>query len=171
MAIVNNSLTRGGFTEEWKTACIKLLIIKVTIELTSTSYRPVSNLKFLSKVVECCMFSQFNEHCTLHRLFLSHQSPYRANHSCETSLLKLCNDALWRMECKEVTALVIIDLSAAFDSVDHDILLSVLNNQFGISSYALSWFDTYLCPRQIDVNVESHKSSNKPFNFSVPQQS
>ena len=103
-AFVNISLTTGDFTEEWKTACIKLLNKKITMELVSTSYRPVSNLKFLSKLVGCCMLSHFNEHCTLHRLFLSYQSAYRANH-----LLKLCNDALQRMESKEVTALVIMD--------------------------------------------------------------
>ena len=73
------------------------------------------------------------------------------------------------MTSKEFTALVVMDLSAAFDTVDHDILLSVLCNHFGITSNALSWFDTNLCPRQFYVNVEGHKSSNRPFNFSVPQ--
>ena len=62
-----------------------------------------------------------------------------------------------------------MDLSVAFDTVDHDILLSVLHNQFNITSNALSWFNTYLCPRQFYVNVESHKSSNKPLDFSVPK--
>ena len=72
--IVNIPLTRGYFTVEWKTACIKLLIKNITMELVSTSYRPVSDLKFLSKVVECCMLSQFNKHCTLHSLLPSYQS-------------------------------------------------------------------------------------------------
>ena len=89
-AIINISLTRSGFTEEWKTAYIKLLIKR---SLVSTSYRPVSTLKFLSKVVESCMLSQFNKHCTLHRLLPSYQSAYRANYSRENSLLKLCNNA------------------------------------------------------------------------------
>ena len=139
------------------------------MELVSTSYRSAGNLKFLSKVMECFMLSQFNEHCTFHRLLPSYQSAYRANYSCETSLLKLCNDALQRMKSKDITILVIMDLSATFDTVDHDILLTVLHDHFGITSYALSWFDTYLNPRQIYVNVECHKSSNKPLNFSVPK--
>ena len=65
------------------------------------------------------------------------------------------------MESKEVTALVIMDLSADFDTVYHDILLSVLHNQFGITSNALSWFDTYLHPRQFYVHVEviSHQTN------------
>ena len=73
------------------------------------------------------------------------------------------------MESKEVTALVIMDLSAAFDTVDHDILLTVLLNHFSITSNGLSWFDTYFHLRQFYVNVEAHKSSNTPLNFSVPQ--
>ena len=74
------------------------------------------------------MLSQFNKQCTLHSLLLSYQSAYRVNHGCETSRLKLCNDALWRMESKEVTALVVINFHTAFDIVDHDILLTVLCN-------------------------------------------
>ena len=66
------------------------------------------------------------------------------------------------MESKEVTAVVIMDLSAACDTVDHVILLTVLCNHFGITSNALSLFDTYLCLRQFYVNDEGHKSSNKP---------
>ena len=140
--IVNISLTRGNFTEEWKTAHNKPVIEKITMELVSISYRPVSNLKFLSRMVECCMLSEFNEHCTLHSLLLSYQSAYRAKHICETLLLKLCNDALWRMESKEDNAFVIMDLSSVFDTVDHDILLTGLCNHSSITINAPSWFDT-----------------------------
>ena len=69
MVVVNISLTTGDFIEELKTVIIKLPIKNVTMEPVSTSYRPVSNIKFLSKVVECCMLSQFDERYTLHRLF------------------------------------------------------------------------------------------------------
>ena len=62
-----------------------------------------------------------------------YQSAYRANQSCETVKLKLMNDSLWAMENKYVTAMVTIDLSAAFNTVDHDILLNTLNCKFGIS--------------------------------------
>ena len=115
------------------------------------------------------MLGQLNKHCALHRFLPSYQYACRTNHNCETLLLKLCNNAIWRMESKEVTALVVIDLSEAFDTIDHDTLLTVLCNHFGITSNALSWFDTYLSPRQFYVNGEGHKSSNKPLNFSVPQ--
>ena len=73
------------------------------------------------------------------------------------------------MERQEVTALIAIDLSAAFDTVDHDVLLSVLNKRFGIGGQALSWFDTYLRPRRCKVNVGSAYSEIKDLGFSVPQ--
>ena len=60
-----------------------------------------------------------------------------------------------------------MNFSAAFDTLDHDMLLSVFHIQFCIASNALFWFDTYLCPRQFHVNVEGHKSSKKPLDFSL----
>ena len=65
------------------------------------------------------MLSQFNSHCKLIGLIPTYQSAYRAFHSCETSLINICNEALWSMEYKKVTALVVMDLSVAFDTVDH----------------------------------------------------
>ena len=64
--------------------------------------------------------------------------------SCETALLKLTDDLLWAMEHQEVTPLVAIDLSATFDTVDHDMLLSILSKKFGVVNKALKWFDAYL---------------------------
>ena len=72
-------------------------------------------------------------------------------------------------EKQEVTALMAIDLSAAFDTVDHDIMLTVLNNCFGINGTALKWCESYLRPRFCKVNVGSEYSENKKLDFSVPQ--
>ena len=66
------------------------------------------------------------------------------NHSCETSLLRLVNDSLWVMGQQQATILVIMDLSAAFDMVHHDILLSVQNRRFGFQGNILNWVETYL---------------------------
>ena len=73
------------------------------------------------------------------------------------------------MESKEVTTLVVIDLSVAFDTVGHDILMSVLCNHFTITSNAFSWLDAYLHPRQSYVNVEGHKSSTQTPQLLIPQ--
>ena len=80
----------------------------------------------MSKLVEKCMLEQLNEHCALHHPLPDYQSAYQQHFSCETALVRLCSDILWAMEQKKVTPLVPVDLSAAFDTVDHDILLSVL---------------------------------------------
>ena len=81
----------------------------------------------------------------------------------------MMDDILWAMENQRITAVVAIDLSAAFDTVDHDILLSVLSRKFGIQDTALRSVDSYLRPRNIKVNVGTDYSSVRPIEFSVPQ--
>ena len=76
------------------------------------------------QVVEKITLNQFTQHCEDHHLLPDYQSTYRKHHSCETSLIKLVNDLLWAMEKQEVTAMTVLDLSAAFDTVDHDLLLA-----------------------------------------------
>ena len=87
----------------------------------------------------------------------------------ETSLIKLVNDILWAMERQEVTALTALHLSAVFDTVGHEILIEVLEHQFGITNLALSWFKTYLYPRKFIVDVDGHHSREIDLKFSVPQ--
>ena len=86
------------------------------------------------------------------------QSSYKASHSCETLLLKLVNDILWNMESKEITNLVMCDLSGAFDSVDHSILLQLLKDKFGVFGSALCWFESYLHQRSFKVCVNNQYS-------------
>ena len=76
---------------------------------------------------------------------------------------------LWAMERKNVTAMVVMDLSAAFHTVDHDILQSVLENKFGIKDVALRWFESYLRPRSCKVSISSAYSAEKQLPFSVPR--
>ena len=138
------------------------------LELIPKNYRPVSNLPFLSKVFEQCVLARFNKHCDNYSLLPDYQSAYRPNHSCKTSLLKIINDMLWAMERKNVTAMVVMDLSAAFDTVDHNILLSILENKFGIKDVALRWFESYLRPRSCKVSISPAYSAEKQLPFSMP---
>ena len=78
------------------------------------------------------MLLQISWHCQEYNLQLDYQSEYREHFSCETAILRVTNDLLWAMEDQSVTSLVALVLSAAFDTVDHDILLSILSNKFGI---------------------------------------
>ena len=167
--IVNVSLKNGSFANAWKTATVRPLLKKPDLDLVPKNYRPVSNLSFISKVVEKAMLQQFNAHCEANLLMPDYQSAYRTNYSCETAITRLVNDILWAMENQNVAALSAIDLSAAFDTVDHNILLEVLKVKFGISGTALDWFNNYLRPRYCKVNVGCEYSSPKELYFSVPQ--
>ena len=167
--IINLSLSEGIFADSWKLAVVRPTIKKLGQELHCANYRPVSNLPFLSKVLEKAALVQFMEYSNCNGLLPDYQSAYRANFSCETALVKLMNDLLWSMEHQQITALMAIDLSAAFDTVDHEVLLSVLKVKFGISESALKWFDTYLHPRSCKVNIGATYSEAQELTFSVPQ--
>ena len=143
---------------EWKTATIRLLLKKLGLTLVHSNYWPGSNLPFLSKVVEKVVLPQFRKHCDNHRMIPDYQSAYCANYSCETALLKIMNDILWAMERQDITALIAIDLSAAFSTVNHNILIEVLHRRFGVTETALEWFTSYLRPQFCRVNVNNFYS-------------
>ena len=129
----------------------------------------MSNVTFMSRLIERCMLKQLNRHNEQHQLMPSYHSAYLQHHSCETSLLKLTSDILWSMEDQNITAVLALDLSAAFDTTDHNILLQVLKNQYGIDGKALDWYNSYLHPRSCVVQVKGSKSTLQLLEFSVPQ--
>ena len=130
--IVNLSLDRGVFSEDWKTAILRPLLKKSGLDPIDSNYRPISNLSFISKLVEWALINQFNTHCDLNGITPIHQSAYKQLHSCKTAMIKIVNDTLWAMEQKNITILVIIDLNVALDTVDHKVLLEVLHKCFGV---------------------------------------
>ena len=98
----------------------------------------MSNLSFLSKSLEKVVLRQLSNHLLTNYLFYSHQSAYRAGHSTETALLKIVNDLLSALDEEKVSLLSLLDLSAAFDTTDHSILLSRLSYSFDISDTVLA---------------------------------
>ena len=94
-----------------------------------------------------CLFSMFTSHANLYSLFPAQQSAYRHFHSTETALLKMHNDLVRAVDDCRVSQLVLLDLSATFDTVDHQILLCVLSDHFDISGTAFNWFQSYLSTR------------------------
>ena len=92
--IVNLSLTEGQFCMAWKTAVVKPLLKKAGLDFISKNYRPVSNLCFLSKLVQRCMLHQLLIHCNENNLLPDFQSVYHQNYSNKTSVIKLCSDIL-----------------------------------------------------------------------------
>ena len=169
MKIINISLQHGIFARTWKVAVIKPLLKKFGLDLIPQNYHPFSNLPFLSKVLEHCVLNQFDQHCSKLSLMSRYQLAYRRNFSCETALIKIINDCLWNMGNQRITAIVAIDLSATFDTVDHQILTHVLNKIFNIEGVALEMFSNYLSSCSCRVMVANEYSTEKSLSFSVPQ--
>ena len=133
------------------------------------SYRPISNLNFISKVLEKVIYSRLSAHLESFPALSKFQSAYRKFHSTETALLHIHNDLLLAMNKKQVSALVLLDLSAAFDTIDHNILLNRLRSTFGISDTVFSLLSSYLCSRSQSVAVDHEFSSSLPLLRGVPQ--
>ena len=121
--MVNASLSTGHFPDNWKEAILNPLFKKGAIDFAYKNLRPVSNLKFVSNITERAVFDQLYAHVMNSKLFPELQSAYRKSHSTETALVKIVNDILLDMNRQHVSLLVLLDLSAAFDTVDHIILL------------------------------------------------
>ena len=111
---------------DWKEALVKPLLKKPGLEAQFKNLRPISNLQFISKLAERSAYEQTYDHLITHNLIPELQSAFRKRYSTETALLKVQNDILLNMDRQHVTLLVLLDLSAAFDTVNHEILLRLL---------------------------------------------
>ena len=109
-----------------------------------SNLRPISNLQFVSKITERAVFDQVYSYMTENNLFPVLQSAYRKGHSTEKALLRVVNYILSNMKKQHMSILVLLDLTVAFDTVDHAILLGRLETSFGIKDTALTWFASYL---------------------------
>ena len=159
----------GQFDDDWKCAVLRPLMKKLNGPRVNNNYRPVSNLPFISKSVEKYVQDQFVNHNVNLCLNSAFQSAYRPGHNCETALLKIMNDLLWSMERQSVSVLILLDLSAAFDTVDHQVLLNVLERKFGIKDVAIKWFKSYLQNRGFRVCVNDAYSTRRDIDFLEPQ--
>ena len=168
--IVNESLQSGIFPNMYKNAVVKPLLKKPSLDCNVLkNYRPVSNLVFLSKVLEKVVLKQLLAYLNAHSLLPPSQSAYRPCHSTETTLLKVTNDILLALDSGDVSVLTLLDLSAAFDTIDHAVLLNRLNSLYGLSGTALHWFESYLSGRTQSVHVNQTFSCQAPLCFGVPQ--
>ena len=170
MSIVNASLNHAIVPLSLKTALIRPLLKKSGLDKeVLKNYRPVSNLSFISKVLEKVVAKRLDDHMLDNNLYSSVQSAYRERHSTETALLKVQSDILTALDSGSGAVLLMLDLSAAFDTIDHGILLSRLNSLYGISGDALDWFKSYLSNRVQRVIIGDTVSECKSLNFGVPQ--
>ena len=158
-SIVNSSLESASMPPTLKHALVTPLIKKPSLDPDSLSnYRPVSNLNFVSKLIERFVAKQITAHLSENSLTPKLQSAYRQYHSTETALLKVQNDILCHIESGNCVALILLDLSAAFDTIDHSVLLSRLEHRFGIESGALEWISDYIKNRTQSIRLEPQPS-------------
>lgn len=168
--IVNLSLQTSTVPENFKHAIVTPLIKKPGLDKENLkNYRPVSNLSYVSKLLEKVVMNRINEHLDINHLREPHQSAYRAGHSTETALLKVVNDMICAIEKQECILLVLLDLSAAFDTVEHSMMLSRLQNLFGIEGEALKWLKSYFENRTQSIIVQNNSSTPIPLSTGIPQ--
>ena len=168
--IINASTSKGFVPNNMKQAVVSPLLKKASLDHEVLSnYRPVSNLTFVSKMLERTVANQLNSYLTQHNLLDPFQAAYMKRHSTETTLVRVTNDILRALDRGNEAVLVLLDLSAAFDTIDHCVLVQRLRDRYGISGTALEWLMSHLCDRAQSVIIGSSKSSATPLKFGVPQ--
>ena len=134
-----------------------------------SSYRPVSNLSFVSKLLEKCVLNQLMCYLEENGLICDVQSGYRQHHSCETLMIRMVNDINEKLREKKVIALLLLDLSAAFDTIDHKILIQKLSLDYGLHGDVLNWIVSYLKNRSFTVKINRRTSASCVLVCGVPQ--
>ena len=168
-SIMNKSLSSSIIPHCFKHALVKPLLKKASLDPNCLKhYWPVSNLPFLSKVLERIVLKQFLQHLQFHSLLEPLQSAYQKCHSTETALLHVVSDLLQASDHGCVSILSLLDLSAAFDTTDHNILITRLRSTFGCSGMVLEWFISYPSCRTQSVFV-SHESAPSGLKRGVQQ--
>ena len=160
----------GCVLDALKTAVVTPLIKKANLPSDDLkNYLPLSGLSFISNLVECVVAKQLLEHIHVHNLDNLYQSAYKVGHSTETAHLSIKNEVHLSLSRGEPTALVLLDLSAAFDTIDQSTLLSCLCIWFGVGGSVLKWFTSYLTDHYQSIKIGSTLSDVCKLLFSVLQ--
>jgi len=128
-----------------------------------------ANIPFLAKVIEKVVAAQIHSYLEENLLMPSMQSAYRNHHSTETALLRVMNAVLRTVDCRQDVVLVMHDLPAVFDTLDHTILLDRLSRYFGFSHPVLRWFSSYLTGWIQSVTIGNTTSGSRRLEFGVSQ--
>ena len=164
------SFSQGIFPTSFKTAQITPLLKKYNLDpMQPSNYRPISNLSTISKILERVVLKRLSSHVSVLRNFNLFQSAYRSHHSTETALLYITDSLRNICATGSAAVLVSLDISAAFDTINHPNMLHILEVYFHISGIALSWFQSYLSERKQFVKISCSSSTPVSLRFGVPQ--
>ena len=168
--IINLSLSSGVFPAALKCAHVKPLLKAPSLDCENLrSYRPVSNLSLVSKIVETAINEQLQSYFSANGLLSPYQSAYRKGHSVESALTHVYSSLLKELDRGRSVFLILLDLSAAFDTISHTRLIEVLHNRFGICSKALDLIKSYLTNRVSHVKINNSLSNPTTPTVGVPQ--
>ena len=165
--LINQTLSTGIFPSELKVSRVKPLFKRGKSSLFS-NYRPISLLTSLSKIYEYVVFEQLSAYMETNRLFYSDQYGFRPGHSTELASVRFVNDLIQQMDTFNIPISILIDLSKAFDTLDHKIMLSKLR-YYGISGVELNFFRNFLSERIQYVDYLGFSSESLPVTMGVPQ--
>ncbi len=167
--IINTSLHTGTFPTAFKQAQVSPLLKKPALNpALLENYRPVSLLPFIAKSLERVVFNQLSLFLAQNNILDNNQSGFRSGHSTETALLSVTEALRLARAASKSSVLILLDLSAAFDPVNHQILMSILR-KMGISGTALLWFESYLSDRSFRVSWRGEVSKSQLLATGVPQ--
>jgi hypothetical protein len=168
--LANLSFAEGRCPDQFKIAQVTPLLKKDGLDKNDpANYRPISNLSTISKIVERLYLARLLPHIASSGNFNPLQSAYRKMHSTETALLKIMDDLHRIVDGRSAAVLIGLDLSAAFDTIDHDTLLDRMKSVFGVTGAALQWVESYLRERSQYVSIGGEQSATSRSNVGVPQ--
>jgi len=165
--IINQSLSTGIFPDKLKVAKI-IPLFKKDDQHTFDNYRPISLLPAISKVFEKAVYLQLYDYLTKNNLLYKSQYGFRTLHSTETASLEIIDIITKNLDDDKIPLGIFLDLSKAFDTLNHEILIEKLN-YYGIQNTELKWFNNYLTDRLQFVNFDNVNSDMLPITTGVPQ--
>ena len=146
-----------------------ILLSRNRLPTNLKNYRPVANIPFLSKLLEKHVSNCINEHMKKHNLGEDLQSAYRSAHSTETALLHVKDYIITSLRKQQGVFVVLLDLSAAFDTVEHSVLVKRMANETGLTGTALKWHISYFTGRMTRVCIDGVCSEPCIMNYGLPQ--
>ena len=165
--IINKGYETSTFPDCMKQAVIKPIHKKDNIDDIS-NYRPISILPTLSKVFERLAVNQLTKYLETNKLLCRNQHAYRQSHSTVTCLVELLNYIYQLLDKKSYTAIVSLDLSKAFDSINHQLILRKLST-FGLEKSSISWIESYLKNRRQTTKFRNYTSKEEIVSSGIPQ--